>query len=218
MANQPNDLQMKKRVVTALIGIPSIVLCMLVGFPLFEVLVIGAAILSAIELIRLIKPIHNSLYLLIGAIYIGIPMGLIYDLRYANNGIWWLVILFTMNWTTDAMALFGGLYFGNHKLAPRISPSKTVEGALIGWIGGAIIGFVMLIGQTLPTASIILISIVLPCLTILGDLVESAAKRYFGVKDTGTLLPGHGGLIDRLDGIYLATPFFYGVLLLTDSL
>lgn len=109
-------------------------------------------------------------------------------------------------WIGDTLAIFAGRAFGKHLLAPKISPKKTVEGGvanLLGCIGGAI-GLSYLIHQPLLVG--ILAGLATGILGQAGDLLESAMKRSAGVKDSGTLLPGHGGLLDRIDSILLSAP------------
>jgi phosphatidate cytidylyltransferase len=121
------------------------------------------------------------------------------------------VVLLAIVWAGDAAAYYVGRAFGRHPLAPRISPKKTIEGAVAGLVGSAIVGVLAgwwLLGETrigwLATASL-----VAAAAGQIGDLVESALKRSSGVKDSSALLPGHGGMLDRLDSLLFAAPAFY---------
>jgi len=109
-------------------------------------------------------------------------------------------------WVGDTLTIFAGKAFGKHLLAPKISPKKTIEGAIANLIGclGASIGLAYLIHQ--PPIVGILAGLAAGTLGQLGDLLESAMKRSAGVKDSGNLLPGHGGLLDRIDSILLSAP------------
>jgi len=110
----------------------------------------------------------------------------------------------------DTAAYYGGRIFGRHALAPKISPKKTVEGAIAGLAGSILAGGiagVFLLGE--PWLSITLISGATAVMGQLGDLAESAMKRSAGVKDSSSILPGHGGILDRLDSVLFAAPFFY---------
>ncbi len=111
----------------------------------------------------------------------------------------------------DTAALYGGKTFGRHKLAPGVSPSKTWEGAAFGLLGSVLAGVVtrVLFLPDVPTAYAALLALVLGVVGILGDLSESLLKRAAGVKDSGTLLPGHGGMFDRVDSLLLAAPVLY---------
>lgn len=121
-------------------------------------------------------------------------------------------------WVGDTLAIFAGRAFGKHLLAPKISPKKTVEGGIANLVGclGAAVGLTYLIGQPLLVG--ILAGTATGVLGQLGDLLESAMKRSADLKDSGNLLPGHGGLLDRIDSILLSAPVvaviiaYYGVL------
>lgn len=121
-----------------------------------------------------------------------------------------------VTWLTDTFAFFGGRRWGDHKLAPVLSPGKTREGAVLGLLGGALggwlVGFVALnVGLGVPISGLagagggLWISVV----SQTGDLVESAWKREAGVKDSGTLFPGHGGILDRMDALLFSVPASY---------
>ena len=119
-------------------------------------------------------------------------------------------ILFIATWSSDTFAYFVGTAFGSHKLAQSISPKKSVEGFL-----GAIIGttaMTVLVGSILfsfPLIKMAVLGFLLAIIATLGDLVESALKRFTGIKDSGILLPGHGGMLDRFDSVFFTAPFFY---------
>ena len=121
-----------------------------------------------------------------------------------------IIVLLGVLWIGDAAAFYGGTTLGRHLLAPAISPRKTVEGAFAGLIASIIAGVVL--GVTLTDQSsvrLIAASLVSACAGQLGDLGESALKRSAGVKDSSSLLPGHGGVLDRLDGLLFAAPVYY---------
>lgn len=140
-----------------------------------------------------------------------IPTGLaLMDLRAANP--WWLLGMMGLVWVADIAAYFTGRKFGKTKLAPRISPGKTWEGVIGALLGVAVyVPLVIWLGglpgaayQALPVLT--LVAWVWVGLAVLGDLFESAIKRQAGVKDSGTLLPGHGGLLDRIDALTSTLP------------
>ncbi len=123
----------------------------------------------------------------------------------------WLLFLFGLLWLGDTAAMFIGKAFGKHKLAPSVSPNKTVEG-FIGGIGGAIIVAVILGYWRLDAISmwrLVLIAAVCSIFGQLGDLVESMWKRSLGIKDSSSLIPGHGGILDRFDSLLFAAPVMY---------
>lgn len=131
------------------------------------------------------------------------------ELHGARNGIARIFFLFALVWLTDIGAYFVGRAFGRRKLAPNISPGKTVEGA----IGGVVVA--LPVAATAPWVfgfgrfdwtPMLVICVVVIGVSILGDLTESLFKRLRGVKDSGTLLPGHGGVLDRIDSVLAAAP------------
>jgi phosphatidate cytidylyltransferase len=125
-----------------------------------------------------------------------------------------LVGLLLMVWTCDTAAYYVGRWQGRYRLAPVVSPHKTVEGALAG-LGGAILAAWLwgrwgaTTARPVPWYEWVLVGLGVGVVGQIGDLVESAFKRWAGVKDTGRLLPGHGGMWDRIDSLILAAPFYY---------
>jgi len=121
-----------------------------------------------------------------------------------------VIVLLGILWIGDTAALYGGGLMGRHLLAPSISPKKTVEGAFAGLIASIVAGVILGVSLTdAPTGSLIAASLLSACAGQLGDLAESALKRSAGAKDSSSLLPGHGGLLDRLDGLLFAAPVYY---------
>lgn len=117
-----------------------------------------------------------------------------------------IVWLFAVVWTTDVMAYFGGRMIGGPKLWPRVSPSKTWSGFITGVSCGAVAGLAVApVGSTIPYVAAL--SLVAAMVSQGGDLFESSIKRRFGVKDSGHIIPGHGGVMDRLDGFIAAAVF-----------
>ena len=119
--------------------------------------------------------------------------------------------LFTLVWTADSGAYFTGKAFGKHKLIPDVSPNKTIEGlvgglALTAIVIAAVAYYRHLTG--LHLAGFVMLSMVTVLASVLGDLFESLLKRQANIKDSGTLLPGHGGVLDRIDSILAAAPIF----------
>jgi phosphatidate cytidylyltransferase len=124
----------------------------------------------------------------------------------------WMLFVLGVVWAGDTGAYFAGRFLGRHKLHPKVSPKKTIEGAIGGLLSSVGGGFLMVevLGLTgLEGWKIAVFSALGGALGQLGDLAESLVKRACGVKDSGTILPGHGGMLDRLDGVIFAMPFFY---------
>jgi len=127
------------------------------------------------------------------------------------NGHRWLLTALAIVWAADSGAYFAGRAFGRRKLAPRISPNKTVEGLLGGLAAGLVValGFGWLAGVAAADIGWLLLVAALAVLaSVLGDLFESLLKRHAGAKDSGSVIPGHGGVLDRIDGVLAALPVF----------
>ena len=159
-----------------------------------------------------------------GTLYIGWLGAYLISLRVLPDGMWWVILVLSSVWIADAGAYLIGKNFGKHKITPRLSPKKTWE----GYIGGVVVGTLGVAGLaalvhyfsnsgteiTIRNGAIL--GFVLSTVCILGDLGESMIKRQVGKKDSGTIIPGHGGLFDRIDswlwagviGFYLITTFF----------
>jgi phosphatidate cytidylyltransferase len=161
---------------------------------------------------------RHIIYLAMGVLYVAIPLALLPHIRNTSHGLAWTIFLLFTTWTTDTLALLGGRQWGKHKLAPTISPAKTLEGALVGYGCGVAMGLVVALAAMLPVVPALVGMALLPLLVICGDLVESWTKRSFAVKDSGSLLPGHGGFFDRVDGLILATPVLYFLMMLAGLL
>ena len=164
--------------------------------------------------------------------YIALPMGMLVQLRQQWAGAFYLLYLLLVVWAGDIFAYFAGKSIGRHLLAPRISPKKTWEGAVASVAASVAVGW-LLFYYSLPISSallraglidrrdglfglerpamgpIVVLTIVLNVAAQLGDLVESLIKRGAGVKDSGAILPGHGGMLDRIDAMLFAAPVLW---------
>lgn len=130
-----------------------------------------------------------------------------------------------VTWINDTFAYFGGRALGRHKLIPKVSPGKTVEGSIAGAIGGVLVAVLYgaaVLGEQLGFGGSVLhwalAGLLIAALAQIGDLAESLFKREAGVKDSGTLLPGHGGVLDRFDALFFTLPAAYGFLLLVQRM
>jgi phosphatidate cytidylyltransferase len=152
--------------------------------------------------------------LLLGGLYVGLLLPHWIFLRATADGRQWVLFVLAVILAGDTTAYFIGRRFGRKKLAPEISPGKTWAGAwgymLGGLVAGGLAAYLLL--PQYPVAEMLALSIVVATLGQLGDLVESLLKRAFQVKDSGSLLPGHGGVLDRVDSLVFPTVFVYAYL------
>ncbi len=131
-------------------------------------------------------------------------------------GAWWLLFVMLLVWGADSGAYMFGRLFGKHKLAPKVSPGKTWEGFFGGLLSSAIIAwlFALLAPLSVAPGTLIICAVIATLASVLGDLTESMFKREAGIKDSGNLIPGHGGILDRIDSLTAAVPVFACLLLL----
>lgn len=180
--------------------------CVLAGmgaiWPAFAALAAGALAVVAPK-----REGHARLWAVFGIFYLGLAAGLLIILRGDTAyGLWAILFLFLVVWSADTAAYFTGKMFGGPKLAPAISPGKTWSGLAGGLAVPALLayGYGLWLGET-SAVKLTLAGLLLAFASQLGDLAESAIKRTFGAKDSGSILPGHGGLFDRVDGLIGAT-------------
>lgn len=150
-----------------------------------------------------------------GFLYIPLLLMHLVMLRLLPNGSEWLLVIMLIVMTNDSAAYYSGSAFGKHRLYPLVSPKKSIEGALgglVGSIGGTLLARFTFFPE-LSLTDAVLTAVAIGILGQTGDLFESLLKRSFGVKDSGNIIPGHGGVLDRLDSIIFAAPatYYYAV-------
>ena len=187
-------------------------------------LAVGICVTLALEISRQPKKLLLALAqvgtTLCGVLYIALPAGFMLGLRNVQpDGLIWLFVVFAITWGTDTFGYVFGRAFGKIKLAPLISPNKTVEGAIGGILGALVLAFGLLLASGAFEPVLIPMILVGPILAVGGDLFESALKRFFRVKDSYVrglnILPGHGGVLDRIDAlVWVATWVFLYLLVI----
>lgn len=164
------------------------------------------------------KPFTNLAFTVLGILYVVVPLlflNLLYDKGNTSNSFnpHLLLSFFIIIWTSDTFAYLSGMAFGKHKLFERISPKKTWEGSVGGGIAGIIAAVILsFFFKEYSIYSWCIIAIVIIVFGTLGDLAESLLKRSYNIKDSGNILPGHGGILDRIDGVLIAAPVLYVII------
>lgn len=183
-------------------------------FKLREILALSLIVIAVITLFRSANELYfDSGKLIFTVIYTALPFGFALGLpKYSileNTFTLEVFFLFIMIWISDTFAYLTGKFFGKHKMAPKISPKKTWE----GFLGGVLFTLVFsyFVEQYYPElrGNWLIVGFLVSVFGPIGDLVESQLKRNFGVKDSGNLIPGHGGILDRLDSFIICAPVVY---------
>lgn len=184
----------------------------------------GSALLALLKIVTSGTKftVVDAAFSILGISYIGVAFAHLLLLRYTDSSVFfstswgtlsagaaYVWLAFVGTWASDTFAYFVGTYLGKHKLCPMISPGKTIEGSL-GGLFGSVTAIILLGNQfNLPITHSVFMGLLVGIVAPIGDLVESAMKRFAGVKDSGQILPGHGGILDRFDSILFAVPAIY---------
>lgn len=178
-----------------------------VYFKLYNLLVVLFVALLILELFRTRSVLKNGSLFLMGSVYAGGLFAFLPLLRDLSFG--YIILLLLITWGSDTIAYFWGIKYGRNKLWPAVSPKKSWEGAFGGLVGGLLGGLVAGLFGIVPTLYGALIGVGGSVVAQVGDLLESAMKRECGIKDSGFILPGHGGVLDRCDSMIVLAPFLY---------
>jgi phosphatidate cytidylyltransferase len=197
----------------ALVVVMAALTCWWLGMPAFASVAVATAIALAwlaVEVLLFGHDIGHAASAVAGAAYVGGPLGLLVAIHARSGWIVTLLLLATVV-VSDTAQYYAGRAFGRRKLAPIVSPKKTVEGAIGGLLAAALfmalVGSRILVGE--PLVRLALLGLAMAAVGICGDLFESSLKRHAGLKDSSSLIPGHGGVLDRIDALLFATPLFY---------
>lgn len=217
----------KKSIYTCnLIGFISVAIIILNSyFMLVQTKIIVLSILPLLLIVELFRnkdsAISNISATLLGIVYLGVFSSTLIGIRefYSNNyvyGGYIIIAVFITLWMTDSAAYFIGTAIGKHKLFPRVSPNKSWEGAIAGFIFALIslVASKLIYLGFLSWTDIIAFSVIIGIFGQVGDLIESLIKRDSGVKDSSNLIPGHGGIFDRFDSLLFSAPIIYIYLLI----
>jgi len=181
-----------------------------VGWTKLETIMFLAILLLAYTVLSKNKfTFDDAGFMLISSIYVGIGFYYLTEARFA--GIDYLLFIFFVVWATDSGAYFVGRSLGRNKLWPVISPNKTIEGAVGGILSACMIAIIFQLIHPFDYSFITIlgISLLISVAGQMGDLVESAFKRHYNVKDSGNIMPGHGGILDRLDSLLFVVPLLH---------
>lgn len=151
-----------------------------------------------------------------GIIYVGVLVSCVYLTRMLPMGAYMVWLIFLSSWGCDTCAYCAGMLFGKHKMAPVLSPKKTIEGAIGGVLGSVLLTLLygVIIRNYVEVSNELLIGMLITVfcgalISMIGDLAASAIKRNYEVKDYGKLIPGHGGILDRFDSVFFTAPIIY---------
>ncbi len=177
--------------------------------PLLVLFIIFSSIYKALFQDNIDKLLEKIGLEIFSSLYVALFLSYFLLLRRLPKGADFVIFLLGVCWLNDSFAYFIGKKWGKVKINTHISPNKTREGAIGGFIGGALTGFIFGYFFHFNLLHVFILSIIIISVSQIGDLIESAFKREVGVKDAGTIIPGHGGILDRFDGLIYATPVFY---------
>ncbi|QED23288.1 phosphatidate cytidylyltransferase [Candidatus Deianiraea vastatrix] len=216
------DENMQKRIYSGGVFGLIFVICILVGGIAFNCLMLLLTLVAYHEWLEIISILKNNVkkyqtWLFMGVAYIGIPVACLVTISGYTKGSSIIFWYFCVIWATDCGAYFVGKRFGGRKLAPKISPGKTLSGAIGGLISGIVVGVFMYFTLIKTPFNIGIFNAGVAALFIsifaqMSDLLESYIKRKFNIKDSGNIIPGHGGIMDRMDSITLSAPFLFIIL------
>lgn len=211
--NLSEDL--KKRVISAGILAPVVLLIIYLGGVAYNTLIVTVAVIMSFEWQGIITSGHKELTAKsksrwngLGIAYVTIFASSLIYLRGMDGGFGIVLLMLLLVWSTDIAAYFTGKALKGPKIYTKISPNKTWSGLAGGMVAAGLVGGMASVFIPMGLVTLVLLGMLLAVISQVGDFFESWIKRQFGVKDSGTLIPGHGGLMDRLDGFTTIAPLF----------
>lgn len=204
-------------------------LCIIFTDGKYDMFLLMIAFMAIMAVYVFTFPKHTSqdaTMVLFGFVYVAVALSYIYKVRMLPDGIYTVWLIFVASWGNDTFAYFTGVFLGKHKMAPVLSPKKSVEGAIGGIAGATLLGFLYgyLVSARMselfvhPVFTFAAASCIGAVLAIIGDLCASAIKRNHEVKDYGRLIPGHGGIMDRFDSVIFTAPAVYWAVFLINRM
>ena len=204
-------------------------ICVLTGYEKYDIFVFVIALMAIMSVYVFTFPkykIEEVTLTFLGLFYVAVMLSYIYKVRILEDGIYIVWLIFIASWGNDTFAYFTGVLLGKHKMAPVLSPKKSIEGAIGGIAGATILGIIfgyivnVYMSETVshPVFIFAAASFVGAILAIIGDLTASAIKRNHNVKDYGKLIPGHGGILDRYDSVIFTAPAVYWAVFILNRL
>ena len=213
---------LKTRLLSAIVLIPIALAIFYSPLVIFSFFVIIVTILMAFEWITIVntkeEEKNNNKWKILGLIYILLPTTSLIYIKTVDNGSYIILWIFLVVWATDIAGLIVGKNVGGPKLAPVISPHKTWSGLIGGVLASMFVSLLTSVIFKESALFFIIFGGVLAVFEQLGDLTESKFKRTFGVKDSGNIIPGHGGIMDRLDGLTLVAPIVALIVLFSKNI
>ena len=211
------DAKFSPLAVTGYLGCVCYYIIVFAGYSAYTMTVLIALLIAIMAVYVFTYPRYRTNQItgaFFGIVYVAVMLSCIYQLRVMENGQFLVWLIFLASWGCDTCAYCVGMLIGKHKMSPKLSPKKSVEGAVGGVVGAAILGAVYAYAVSGPMGGTHIAAFAVICavgglISMIGDLAASAIKRNHDIKDYGSLIPGHGGILDRFDSVIFIAPVIY---------
>ena len=207
--------------ITGYAGVVIFYMSLLLHDPMYQMLALILDLVLLMAVYVFTYPKYNANQVMpafFAIVYVGVMLSYVYQTRMLDGGKFHVWLIFLCSWGCDTCAYCVGVLFGKHKMAPVLSPKKSVEGAVGGVVGAILLGIIYAAATKGGMVEYAIICGVGALISMVGDLAASAIKRNQGIKDYGKLIPGHGGILDRFDSVIFTAPIIYFLSVLSDSL